>query len=149
MGLDMYLSRKIQMPQTEVNIPDAPTKDLMMAGSILFTDPVVYVTQLVMYWRKDNHIHNWFVENVQDDQDDCKDYYCSIDHLKHLLSLINTVLNTPYVASEVLPTKEGFFFGGTEYDQYYFESLKTTKAGLELIIEAHQPNYTYEYSSSW
>ena len=64
MGLDMYLSRKIQMPQTEVNIPDAPTKDLMMAGSILFTDPVVYVTQLVMYWRKDNHIHNWFVENV-------------------------------------------------------------------------------------
>lgn len=26
----------------------------------------------VGYWRKANHIHNWFVENVQDGEDDCR-----------------------------------------------------------------------------
>ena len=25
----------------------------------------------VMYWRKANYIHNWFVENIQNGSDDC------------------------------------------------------------------------------
>ena len=29
------------------------------------------IIEQVGYWRKANQIHNWFVENVQDGEDDC------------------------------------------------------------------------------
>lgn len=31
---------------------------------------VQYITVEVMYWRKSNQIHNWFVKNVQNGVDD-------------------------------------------------------------------------------
>lgn len=29
------------------------------------------------YWRKANHIHNWFIKNVQNGKDDCSVYEVS------------------------------------------------------------------------
>lgn len=37
-------------------------------------------------------------------------------------------------ASYLLPTRDGFFFGGTEYDEYYFKDLEDTKDILERAI---------------
>lgn len=39
----------------------------------------------VAYWRKANHIHGWFVENVQDGEDDCGTYEITRAHLQNLL----------------------------------------------------------------
>lgn len=49
----------------------------------------------VGYWRKANHIHNWFVANVQDNEDDC-DYHNEVtkENLEELLQICNTVLNS-------------------------------------------------------
>jgi hypothetical protein len=47
-----------------------------------------------------------------------------------------------------VPTQRGFFFGSTDYDQYYLEDIKYTKDVLEGLL-AEEPMGTYHYSSSW
>ncbi len=43
------------------------------------------------YWRKANQIHKWFVDNVQDGNDDCKTYYVSTEDLEKLLNICKEV----------------------------------------------------------
>ncbi len=103
--------------------------------------------QEVMYWRKANSIHRWFVENVQDGVDDCGKYLVTEDHLQQLLNDVLVVLDDEDEAEEVLPTQSGFFFGSTEYDDYYFEQLKDTRdCLLKILSDKEQPYY---YQSSW
>jgi len=54
----------------------------------------------------------------------------------------------PSVASAVLPTQAGFFFGGTDYDQYYYSDLEYTRDTLtELLAEKDAGSFYYQ--SSW
>lgn len=53
------------------------------------------------------------------------------------------------VAQELLPTTSGFFFGGTAYDQYYYEDLQDTKEGLERCLAEGDDGGTFQYHSSW
>ena len=53
------------------------------------------IMEQVGYWRKANQIHNWFVTNVQDGDDDC-DYHheCTKEILENLLGVCKTVLDS-------------------------------------------------------
>ena len=102
-------------------------------------------------WRKANHIHKWFVDNVQDGVDDCGMYEVTKEQLQELLVTCKEVLNgTVNVARELLPTTSGFFFGGTDYDQWYFEDIKYT---IKIICDVlNTTDFEHEivmYSSSW
>ena len=88
----------------------------------------------LMYWRKSNQIHQWFVQNVQGGKDNCAEYSVSLDQLKLLSKTIEPALVSTAAASELLPTTEGFFFGSQEYDEYYFEDLKQTKEKIDSLI---------------
>lgn len=57
-----------------------------------------------------------------------------------------TYIKDATVAKELLPNREGFFFGGTEYDQYYIDDLKNTIEMLEPLLEEKGEFY---YHSSW
>lgn len=54
------------------------------------------------------------------------------------------------IAKQLLPTQEGFFFGSTRYDEYYFEDIKKTLNDLQIINECFdfENNYLI-YGSSW
>ena len=99
----------------------------------------------VAYWRKANQIHNWFVENVQNGNDDGGTYEVSGKKLKKLVDLCKEVLQSPEKAEELLPTREGFFFGSTDYDKYYFEDLRDTIEKLKSISDEE----AYEYYAWW
>ena len=117
------------------------------------------VSGIAMYWRKANAIHKWFVDNVQYGEDDCGSYEVTVEQLKELRKTCKKVLRStklievtevdPYgdaafpvrkvledtsVAEELLPTQEGFFFGGTEYDEYYWNDLEMTVRGIDAIM---------------
>jgi len=119
-------------------------------------------------WRKSNMIHKWFVDNVQNGNDDCNDYPVTIDNLKELISVIDEILGITIKekivhslkdgfdkekAEELLPTQSGFFFGSTDYDEYYLEDLKRTqkvlKTFLEGLNEAKIKDLKITYWSSW
>jgi hypothetical protein len=56
------------------------------------SERIKWIVEEVAYWRKANAIHQWFVENVQEDNDDCKEYWVSEEQLRELLSLCTQVL---------------------------------------------------------
>lgn len=61
------------------------------------------------------------------------------------------LLKDSTVAKELLPTTEGFFFGSTDYDQYYWSDLEETKKALEEILnnKDEDEDGEYYYSASW
>lgn len=135
MGLDMYLTKRIY-PESSTAIIDGENISIS------------YAVQEVGYWRKANAIHRWFVENVQEGVDDCKEYWVSKDELKKLYDTICEVYRSKTKAKELLPTQSGFFFGGVDYDDYYYEDLKYTKKLLEEIFKDTETT-EYCYRASW
>ena len=107
----------------------------------------------VMYWRKANQIHQWFVDNVQNSVDDCGSYTVDSCQLEELMYDIDLVLADHRIAEDVLPTQNGFFFGGTEYDDYYYADLRDTKRSLKPLIKRkmykREDMFQLRYTSSW
>jgi hypothetical protein len=44
------------------------------------------------------------------------------------------IIKDPTVASELLPTESGFFFGNTDYNEYYYRDLLDTKKIIEEAL---------------
>ncbi len=108
------------------------------------------IFQNIAYWRKANQIHKWFVENVQGGTDDCNMYEVEKEQLEDLLSTCKFVKDNPKLANKLLPTQCGFFFGSTEYDEYYMEDIDHTIEALEKVLkETDFDNWVVLYVSSW
>lgn len=60
------------------------------------------------------------------------------------------VVANPKVCDELLPTSDGFFFGSTDYDQYYMEGLRETIEICEKALKTTDFNtQMLYYCSSW
>ena len=60
------------------------------------------------------------------------------------------VVINPGICKDLLPTTKGFFFGSTNYDQFYIEDVKSTVLILrEVLKETDFNEYKIYYSSSW
>lgn len=141
-----------------------------------------HIMEEVGYWRKANQIHNFFVENVQDGEDDCSYHNeCTKKILEDLLDkcykvltgsimMIGQVKNgqqyvdgewvdcmepgkviiNPEVAEELLPSCRGFFFGSTEYDEYYMQDIEDTiKIIKNVLATTDFETQMLAYCSSW
>lgn len=126
MGLDMYLTARRSGMET-----------------------VEEEEQEVGYWRKANAIHGWFVENVQDGQDNCNDYDVTREQLVELLYAVNTVLSDLSKAKVLLPARQGFFFGSYDYDDWYIENLNDTVKIIDKALSLMDEGWTVSYYSSW
>ncbi len=153
MGLDQYLSKRTfvgaQYQHRGVS-GKVEIKSRDKALPIKF-ERISYVEEQVGYWRKANQIHRWFVENVQGGQDDCGEYPVSIDQLKSLLDDCMKIKECVVNAPELLPTQAGFFFGSTDYDEYYWQDIDDTIETIEGILKEQEEGAfcEYRYSSSW
>jgi hypothetical protein len=174
MGLDMYLRKKTYIGNQHKD--DASQIKIIL--DCVKQARVSEIVEQIGYWRKANAIHCWFVNNVQDGVDDCREYEVSREELKDLLDLVNQVLEASElvdgkvvngytfkdgrkipnfekgmnikdssVADQLLPTQSGCFFGSPDYDQWYVDNLKYTKAILEGALEEDGGDFYYQ--SSW
>jgi hypothetical protein len=150
MGLDMYLNKHTYVKHWEHNGDNNYEVTVTKAGNPTNIDPkkVKYIIEEAGYWRKANQIHNWFVENIQKGNDDCGDYYVGTDDLEKLLDACEKVKADHSLADSLLPSASGFFFGGTEYDEWYFKDIDNT---IDMLKEAlaDESDSSYYYSSSW
>lgn len=158
MGLDMYLyakktfSSKYDTPENQndykhlVNMMNASNFEASK-DELRFADVRVQLA----YWRKANEIHNFFISECANGEDNCLPVWVSRKNLSELLRRCNLILETKDVeiAKNTLPTTSGFCFGGTEYDDYYFQSLEHTKDVLETILNNPQDDWDFEYQASW
>lgn len=148
MGLDMYLERHTYVGRYDTTAGDIRPKGRIEVEGIK-TERVRSIVEEVGYWRKANHIHAWFIEHCAKGVDNCEPVYVSREQLQELLETVKRVLKKPKSAPEELPTQAGFFFGGTDYDEYYFDDLKRTKKVLESVLLEDNDSSDFYYRASW
>ena len=157
MGLDMFLTKKKYIGGNYEHNKIHGIIDIYKGEKRIPIDlkKTTYIEESVGYWRKANAIHKWFVDNVQGGNDDCRDYYVHLEQLKELLEICKKIDKNHNLASELLPTTIGFFFGSTDYDDWYYENIKETIKILEKAIKEEEEyrklNFYGEfyYTSSW
>jgi len=172
MGLDMYLSAKRYLwTDKDKAISEKVGEIIGVNGDQQrrFNGSSLVVKEIsleAMYWRKANAIHGWFVENVQDGDDDCKEYEVERSQLEALRDLCSKIL-TRHEAMKTMSDEQieemddldedeesleptaGFFFGSTDKDEWYYEDLKNTAEGLRRVLETLPDDYSFSYHASW
>lgn len=157
MGLDMYLWAKQYVPgftdydDTERKFKTNPQADAIkeLAGikdACESPDCGLTIQFPVAYWRKANHIHGWFVENVQNNKDDCDEYYVSRTKLEELRLKCQRMLVSKN--PDTMPRVAGFFFGSDEVDESYWWAVENTIQQLNKVLSLPD-NYSFYYQSSW
>ena len=164
MGLDSYLSctksfysgHSIVKPETRVAF-EKIRKAVNVPLDLLDEEfPSIEVSCGVAYWRKANAIHAWFVRECQNGNDDCRRSHVPREKLKTLRDLCVEITNEKSLekryemAEKNLPTQDGFFFGGTGYDEWYWAYLEYTAETLTKILESNKlKGHEFFYSASW
>lgn len=151
MGLDMYLTKRTYVQNWDY-MKESEKNHVSVKGASekhIKPDRVQYIIEQLCYWRKANHIHGWFVENVQGGVDDCKEYIVSLPELKQLMDVCYEVITDNSKAEELLPTSEGFFFGTTGYDEFYFTQTSNTYKILKELVEELESYNTPLNDKSW
>ena len=164
MGLDMYLSKRTYVKNWNFQKDEEKHKVAVKLNGKSRKDikpkRISHIVEEVGYWRKANHIHSWFVENVQKGIDECQESHVSLERLTELRDLCKEVVERKGdddFVSENLPTGSGFFFGGTEYDEYYYNDCKDTIKMLDTILKEDEIvrdtkgiySSDYYYQASW
>lgn len=178
MGLDMYLTKRTYVGAEYKHRNVTGICEIFADGKKLNIDfnKISYIEERAGYWRKANQVHRWFVANVQDGEDDCKDYDVSEAQLIDLLNICEQIkkecplidgnvrngqiatketggkfvdvieqgklMKNSHVAAKLLPSASGFFFGSTDYDQYYIDDIDNT---IEIISELLKAKGTEKY----
>lgn len=163
MGLDMYLNARKYVSPIDYEATREKNWDEMVENpefekvkahfpqeALKFTESGASVEINVMYWRKANQIHGWFVDHPQNGVDECQKTDVSHDDLRALLDVCKRSKADPAEAGNILPPTGGFFFGTYEIDEYYFEQIDYTIEGLEhLLATLPEGEFEFYYQSSW
>ena len=170
MGLDMYLYAVKEDYHSHYTDPIDPDEipdhihALATKTDISVTNKTSYK---IGYWRKANAVHKFFIDNCADGVDDCRSVYVSIETIKELKDKCNKILvaqltkdkeHFEKIAEEELPCKSGFFFGSTEYGDWYVDDIRYTAELCDSVLEwyenleSHGENpddWSIEYCASW
>jgi hypothetical protein len=162
MGLDMYLSKKLYVQNWDHYPANKRWQIIITQGGLPFNygglQPA-YVEFQIGYWHKANQIHHWFVQHVQDGNDDQKTYWVSPEQLMELQALCKEVMlvaklepgqiivNSEEIAA-LLPTESGFFFGSTAYNEAYLVDIERTINITAIALNDNVEGECY-YNASW
>lgn len=115
----------------------------------------IYFTKMktsnVGYFRKVNFLVRYFAD-LGFDVENQVPFRITKDDVLELLDRCNRVLENHELAEELLPTVAGFFFGSTDYDEWYFEDVEAVKYYIEgeLIPEMEELEPDEEiYFETW
>lgn len=148
MGLDIYFVKVNRKAHQEAEVANAPirkkideleqkmdTAEDQAVRQQLFNkqrdlyDQIVDVRKDVAYFRKVNFLIPFFGY-----EDNCTDLQLLKSSVEDLIEACDKVLADHDCASEILPTEDGFFFGRTEYDDYYFADVRNVRDEFKEIL---------------
>ena len=150
MGLDMYLYARKHIANFDF-IPGDRKQNTEIKNALGFSAndfESVVVSLQVAYWRKANYIHKWFVDNVQNGTDNCGEYWVPPEKMQELYDTCVKALETK--DATILSPTDGFFFGSTDIDQWYWDDIESTKEIIKSLLEDKRlAEYDFYYRSSW
>ena len=135
MGLDMYMIRAKKLRKNDAE----------------YNKLVIETSEEVAYWRKANQIRKWIVDNCGYDTDsNCEYFLITKEQLEKLKEDLNAIIKDNSLAEKLFPTEGKFFFGSTEYDDWYFDKLKESKKKIsEILKETDFDKEDIYYYESW
>lgn len=159
MGLDMYIFKTKKTAHSIKELSDLDRNPKPGQSEVAEfeplqqpygdTAPYLYsIFEQVAYWRKFNALHQWFVTNVQLGIDKCGLYELNKDVLFELLEVLEEVHNLKKPTK--LPPAQGFFWGSTEVDDYYWDKVESSIQTISKLID--NTDWDKErlfYQSSW
>lgn len=98
--------------------------------------------------RKQNEIHGWVVDHINNGEDPgCWTAEMSLEQLAGLDQTIREIIDLAdnggdwqTLAAETLPTRSGFFFGPTAYDDDYLEYARLTTSRIAELLAVAEAN---------
>ena len=115
-----------------------------------FKSTQIKIDYQIGYFRKFNALHSYIVKNYADGVDECQDIWLTKKGIEKLLEVLKQVSEDHSKAPELLPTQSGFFFGSTEYDEYYFADVEEAIKLFEMIIaNLDFDKFDLIYRASW
>ena len=84
-------------------------------------------TKEIGYFRKVNFLIPFFESQLGCEIENLRKIKIDKEDAEELLRRCSAVLDDHSRAKELLPTQEGFFFGSTDYDDYYFEDVESVR----------------------
>jgi len=150
MGLDMYLYAEKFVSNMEYRQEQDKFNAIVSALEAQeFTMGHVIAEVEIAYWRKANAIHGWFINNLANGVDECQPIRVDKEQLEELQDICSQIIKDPALAEDLLPTQGGFFFGGTEYDEWYMDSVKETHDKLSVLLATIPEGWAFKYQASW
>lgn len=134
----MYLEKRTSVKNwNHTKGTDEEFEVTVLKGGKEFTgiqkDKVSVIVEDVGYWRKANQIHNWFVQNVQNGQDDCKSHYVAYEQLLELKELCKKVLEKSKVVKGKVVNGQRSTENGWENIYEDGEIIEDPSAAMELL----------------
>lgn len=127
-----------------------------------FESQGVIINDHLCYWRKFNALHHYIAKNYGDlENDNCVDIHLEISDIEDILEILKKVQDTmktttktrldsrgneykeevitnPKAVEKIFPTADGFFWGSTDYDDYYIDEVNRTVDVLEQVVREHK-----------
>ena len=91
-----------------------------------------YYADSDVYFRKVNFVYRYFSDKLEDE---C--CFADKNDIEELISRCDKVLADHSLAEELLPTTSGFFFGSTDYDEWYFKDVENCKKQMEDLLSKY------------
>jgi hypothetical protein len=91
-----------------------------------------YYAESDVYFRKVNFVYRYFADKLVNE---C--CFADKEDIEELISRCDKVLADHSLAEELLPTQSGFFFGSTDYDEWYFNKVEDCKQQMEDLLSKY------------
>jgi hypothetical protein len=104
----------------------------------------------VQLWtgRKENHIQ-CYMEGEVGEVENCAYLPLEREHIERLVERLTKVRDDHSQAGVLLPTQAGFFFGNTDFDEWYFSDVESELKEFTEILEHWDPSAVYVYWAWW
>jgi hypothetical protein len=151
MGLSMTLNKKTYVRNwSYMEACDRHAVAVVRGGETrteILPERISYIVEEVASWQKADAIHYWFVRNVQDGCDDCKEYRVTRSKLIELQATLKQVKSDHARAPILLPTGNEYFTG---YDTWYFDQIDhSIDIIADLLREPLEDDMDFSYRASW
>lgn len=89
-----------------------------------------YYAESDIYFRKVNFVYRYFADKMEDE---C--CFVTRGEMEDIVDRCERVLNNEGEAEDLLPTMAGFFFGSTDYDDWYYKDVEDCKKQFSKMLK--------------
>jgi hypothetical protein len=155
MGLDMYFStRHATSKRVDRKTGEEVTLDWGLPNASDVYEGSKTITTMIDtecgYFRKFNALHVYLVNHFGDDEDNCQPIYIAKSGVEQILANLKEIQEDHAKAQSIMPTQSGFFFGSTDYDEWYFAYIdEAITMFTDVLAVLEDEDDCLVYQASW